>query len=246
MDFKDRVKALRLEKGLTQTQLAVQLDKGESAVRMWEIARSKPDADTLIKLSKFFNCSTDYLLGLSDVRNQLELESAEMKTSLLEEALKSVPAVIRQELMELLNNVVDGYNQVSGFPEQFKNGLVVDLKKIVINIVSGGIGNAAAFNDNLANMTGADIIIKKSHSELQLEKLTNSVQNDIAALAAKINDGINKKIEKEYPKIEYDPDRSFSEQSDEAVFAAIRKIRTDLHMDFHDLLDKLNDISKEG
>ena len=63
---------------------------------------------------------------------------------------------------------------------------------------------------------------------------------------AKINDGINKKIEKEYPKIDYDPEKSFSEQSDEAVFAAIQKIRTDLHMDFHDLLDKLNDISKEG
>ena len=64
MEFKDRIKALRNEKNLTQTQLASYLDKGESAVRMWEIARSKPDVDTLIKLSQYFECSTDYLLGL--------------------------------------------------------------------------------------------------------------------------------------------------------------------------------------
>jgi len=65
VEFKDRLKRLRTEKGITATQLAFQIDKGESAVRMWEIGRSKPDADTLIKLSIFFDCSIDYLLGLA-------------------------------------------------------------------------------------------------------------------------------------------------------------------------------------
>jgi len=72
MEFKDRLKILRTEKGLTATQLAFQIDKGESAVRMWEIGRSKPDADTLIKLSNFFDCSIDYLLGLAGHKTPTE------------------------------------------------------------------------------------------------------------------------------------------------------------------------------
>lgn len=69
MAFKDRLKATRMEHGITITQLAAQLNKGESAVRMWEIGRSNPDLDTLIKLAKYFDCSVDYLLDCSDIRN---------------------------------------------------------------------------------------------------------------------------------------------------------------------------------
>jgi len=72
MEFKDRLKILRTEKRLTATQLAFQIDKGESAVRMWEIGRSKPDADTLVKLSNFFDCSIDYLLGLAGHKTPAE------------------------------------------------------------------------------------------------------------------------------------------------------------------------------
>lgn len=72
MEFKDRLKHLRTEKGITATQLAFQIDKGESAVRMWEIGRSKPDADTLIRLSNFFDCSVDYLLGLAGHKTPAE------------------------------------------------------------------------------------------------------------------------------------------------------------------------------
>ena len=69
MEFKDRIKMIRVEKGDSPAQLAAFLGKTESAVRAWEIERSKPDADTLIKLAKYFGCTTDYLLGLSDYKN---------------------------------------------------------------------------------------------------------------------------------------------------------------------------------
>ena len=72
MEFKDRLKQLRTKKDITATQLAFQIDKGESAVRMWEIGRSKPDADTLIRLSNYFECSIDYLLGLAGHKTDVE------------------------------------------------------------------------------------------------------------------------------------------------------------------------------
>ena len=66
MEFKDRIKLLREAKGLDTTKLAAAFDMKDAGVRAWELGRTKPGADTLIKLSKYFNVSTDYLLGLSD------------------------------------------------------------------------------------------------------------------------------------------------------------------------------------
>lgn len=69
MDFKDRLRELRESRSLSPSHVAVQFGKSESAIRMWETGRSKPDADTLISLAVFFDVSTDYLLGRTNVRN---------------------------------------------------------------------------------------------------------------------------------------------------------------------------------
>jgi len=55
---------------MTTTTLAAELSKSDTAIRMWEIGKSKPDADTLIRLASYFNCSVDYILGLSDFKNK--------------------------------------------------------------------------------------------------------------------------------------------------------------------------------
>ncbi len=72
MEFKDRIKLLRETSNLSLTQLALEFGKTESAVRAWELGRTKPDVDTIIKISKYFDCTSDYLLGLSDFKNNEE------------------------------------------------------------------------------------------------------------------------------------------------------------------------------
>ena len=69
MEFKDIIRQLRNEKNMNTTQLAGNFEKTEAAIRAWESGRAKPDVDTLIKLGEYFECSTDYLLGLSSYRN---------------------------------------------------------------------------------------------------------------------------------------------------------------------------------
>jgi transcriptional regulator with XRE-family HTH domain len=69
MEFKDIIRQLRNERSMNTTQLATKFEKTEAAIRAWESGRSKPDADTLIKLGEYFECSTDFLLGLSAYRN---------------------------------------------------------------------------------------------------------------------------------------------------------------------------------
>lgn len=98
MEFKDRIKSLRREKNMTQSQLAAFLGKSEGAVRAWEIDRSKPDVDTLLKLAEYFNCTTDYLLGRDDYRNDKEKNDISALNGTLNQIISKMPNV--KELFE--------------------------------------------------------------------------------------------------------------------------------------------------
>ncbi|MCL2062605.1 MAG: helix-turn-helix transcriptional regulator [Firmicutes bacterium] len=64
--FSVRLKELRLEKNLTQVRLAEVFFVSQSAIADWECGNSQTNFDTLVKLAKFFEVSTDYLLGLEE------------------------------------------------------------------------------------------------------------------------------------------------------------------------------------
>ncbi len=66
LKFGERLKELRLEKRLKQSQLAEKFHVKTSTVSRWEAGIMEPDFLTLINLSKFFKVTTDYLLGQED------------------------------------------------------------------------------------------------------------------------------------------------------------------------------------
>ena len=66
MEFKDRLKELRTAKNLSQMQLAIKTDISQSAIAKWELGKTEPTSSAIITLAKFFNETTDYLLGLED------------------------------------------------------------------------------------------------------------------------------------------------------------------------------------
>lgn len=61
----NKFKELRTRKKLTQVELAKLLHLNQTTVGKWENEKAFPDYQTLISLSKFYNVSTDYLLGNS-------------------------------------------------------------------------------------------------------------------------------------------------------------------------------------
>ena len=64
--FGQRLRALREENNLTQRQLAEQIGYGKSSVSFWENDLTDPTSKVIIKLSKLFKVTSDYLLGLED------------------------------------------------------------------------------------------------------------------------------------------------------------------------------------
>ena len=65
----NRIKNLREELNMTQQELADKLDGAKSTVAMYEKGDRKPSLEVLVKLSEIFNCSIDYILCKSDIRN---------------------------------------------------------------------------------------------------------------------------------------------------------------------------------
>ncbi|MBW2672110.1 MAG: helix-turn-helix domain-containing protein [Deltaproteobacteria bacterium] len=63
MNFGNRLRQLRKEKGLTQAELAKLLSIGESTISFYESGKRQPDYETLIRIADLFNVSVDYLLG---------------------------------------------------------------------------------------------------------------------------------------------------------------------------------------
>lgn len=62
----ENIKRLRTARGISQVELAEALFVSKQSVSNWENDNIMPSVDMLIKISRFFSVSTDYLLGLDD------------------------------------------------------------------------------------------------------------------------------------------------------------------------------------
>lgn len=66
MSFSEVLKDLRLEKGVTQTELAKYCGVSSQCISSLEVGRRNPTGSTLEAISKYFNVSVDFLLGRTD------------------------------------------------------------------------------------------------------------------------------------------------------------------------------------
>ena len=107
-----RIKELREKAGLSMDQLAKQLGVTKSRVNMWENNGTVPRMNILIQLAKFFDVSTDYLLGNDDAKN-LSLEDARLSTlqrnlgKLSEKDLEKAEGMLKAVFMDIFNDDED-------------------------------------------------------------------------------------------------------------------------------------------
>ena len=66
MEFKVRLKELRLEKNVSQLEIAKIVNMSKMAISHWENGHSEPSIEQLKLLAIFFNVSIDYLTGFSE------------------------------------------------------------------------------------------------------------------------------------------------------------------------------------
>lgn len=71
-----RIESERIRLGLNQIELAKKLNLSSSAsISQYESGDRIPSDDIKLKMCEIFNCSLDYLMGKSDIRNPEKLKN---------------------------------------------------------------------------------------------------------------------------------------------------------------------------
>ena len=101
----DRIRKLRTEKELEQKELAQILQVHKGTVSNWENNKRIPDSEMLIKIANYFSVTTDYLLGNTNNRNEINIDP-----------------IYRKKLKEILECFIEnGYDPDDITKEEFKS-----------------------------------------------------------------------------------------------------------------------------
>ena len=99
----NRIKELRNEKGLLQSDVAKYIGKSERLVGFYENGERDPNTDTLLKLSELFDVSVDYILGKSDSK-----DSKSVNLNDIDIAFASGIRGLNKENQKTLKNIMEG------------------------------------------------------------------------------------------------------------------------------------------
>lgn len=102
--FAKRFYTIRKAKGLNLEEMAKQIGVSRQSLGLYEIAKRTPNSGVLVKIAKYFNVSTDYLLGLSEEKlikvekKVLEKSTASILTELdkAEKKLSEIKSLIEE------------------------------------------------------------------------------------------------------------------------------------------------------
>lgn len=70
----------RIQKGLTQKQLASELNYSDKVISKWERGESLPNVEVLSELASFFNTSVDFLIGRNENNFSIDHEILKLES----------------------------------------------------------------------------------------------------------------------------------------------------------------------
>ena len=123
--LQERIKDLRVEKGLTLEQLAEQTKLSRSALASYEDDEPKDiSLHAIMELAKFYGVTTDYLLGLMETKriSNVDASSLHLSDELIE--------ILRSEQLNvsMLNEIAvqPGFERLLVDLEIYANGLATE------------------------------------------------------------------------------------------------------------------------
>ena len=83
MEFNEKLKELRQQKGLTQEELANALFVSRTAISKWESGRGYPNIDSLKRIAQLFSITVDELLSGNELLNLAEQDNKQKQDRFL-------------------------------------------------------------------------------------------------------------------------------------------------------------------
>lgn len=103
--FNARLKEIRKERGYTMKSASEKMEMSFSTYSKYESGERSPDLATLVRLAKFFECSTDYLLGLTNFpRGYIQKAPPELEDAGLESVTKTKDEPLTAQEIEAIRN----------------------------------------------------------------------------------------------------------------------------------------------
>lgn len=151
MILAEKIMLLRKKHGLSQEELAEQLNVSRQSVSKWESAQSIPDLNKILLLSEFFGVSTDYLLKDEVEPEQSDTaqtqESAALRRVTMEEASRFLEINPKCALLDAVGTalcilspvlliVLAAVGEITGLPETLTGGAGLIL---LLLLVTGGV-----------------------------------------------------------------------------------------------------------
>lgn len=139
--FKERFKKLREEKGLTQSQLANELNIGRASISNYELGTRTPDIDVLIEISKYFNVTTDYLTGISPFKTIDERIDFEKNSNIFNDILTNINEINKKDAFNFIKKILNCMNDLFSYDAKLYidfftvNGYIVDIFSSMKNFV---------------------------------------------------------------------------------------------------------------
>lgn len=110
----NRIKELRVERGLSQDALGKIIHVEQQTIAGYETEKFSPSLDVLKSLSEYFETSIEYILGKVDIRTPVtkfqtfELDSNE---SMLIENFRKLSTKSRQDIIAIVIDIVEEKNR---------------------------------------------------------------------------------------------------------------------------------------
>lgn len=110
MDLRN-LKILRNKKNISQLKLSMDLELSQELISQYELGKSLPTIANLVKLANYFNCSTDYLLGLTnDFSKKSDLKKDDLEITELIQNYSDLSLKNREKLKSYLNFLLKNEN----------------------------------------------------------------------------------------------------------------------------------------
>jgi len=129
--FSHRIRSLRKENNLRQKDLAIHLGLAQTTIANYEQGARFPDGEILKKISNFFQVSTDYLLGITNIKNSFAYDSPKNYIEFLD---PKTDTSIKNLQKKFINLMLDGNKHIAS--ELIFKALAdgVSLKKIYTDV----------------------------------------------------------------------------------------------------------------
>lgn len=106
----EKIRELRQNVGLLQSELAQKIGVSTSTIGMYEQNRRDPDTDTLKRLADFFSVSTDYLLGRTIVEQiDKKLQDNDIAIAANSKVDLGKLAQVDNKTAKLINTLIDDF-----------------------------------------------------------------------------------------------------------------------------------------